>query len=783
MSMTKVVSFIELDVPVCSLTCGTAPCGATPTTASECFNSRKTCIDLDELGVPVNYTEATTILRFGYPDATDKSGIDCIPSLKSIQYRPQKISLAEDLGVRASVTITLSDHPDAETCGAGDPYWETRGYNPFEQGTFWGKFRARFPYMQGRELRYYQGTEGQELAGMDVRTFIVDKISGPSLDGKILITAKDVLKLADDDKAQCPLISSGRLSASLTSTATSFTLSPSGVGNAEYPTSGYVTIGGREICSFTRSGDTMTIVRARFSTDAETHEESDIVQLCKNFFTSAGEGLDPADIIYDLLVNYAAVDPSWITISDWKAKTADFIGRLYYSLVAEPTSVRDLLIELIEQCGIIIFSDDVSRQIRLDVVREVVTAERMLTDADVMAGSFSVSDQPDKRLSQVWAYYGQRNPLLKLDDTTNYSSAVAIIDEDAETAYGLPSIKKIYSRWMPRGNRPAAIDLGYRLLSRFRDAPRLFEFDIFRRQFDVTLMIAMAGRYDITSWPLQLATGARGTAKVQVTQLNPGDAVLGCKGEELLWHVYPEEVALPQTVIFDQDAIDINLRAEYDKSYPAPESGSTVRFVIEADVVIGSLSTSTYALSAGTWPAGVSVILENKGYIVGRGGAGGYGDRDWSGQGQKGGNALYTRWPITLTNAGIISTGGGGGGAGGDLPSDYSNRAGGGGGGGGAGYVYAPGGGSDNGNPGQYGSLLYGGAGGDGKKLDDSDRTGVGGRGGSLNQTGARGGRSYNDDGTDYNGAYGGPPGDYAVDGNSYITWTALGDVRGARVN
>jgi len=208
-----------------------------------------------------------------------------------------------------------------------------------------------------------------------------------------------------------------------------------------------------------------------------------------------------------------------------------------------------------------------------------------------------------------------------------------------------------------------------------------------------------------------------------------------------------------------------------------------VRFVIEADVVIGSLSTSTYALSAGTWPAGVSVILENKGYIVGRGGAGGYGDRDWSGQGQKGGNALYTRWPITLTNAGIISTGGGGGGAGGYLPSDYSNRAGGGGGGGGAGYVYAPGGGSDNGNPGQYGSLLYGGAGGDGKKLDDTDRTGVGGRGGSLNQTGARGGRSYNDDGKDYDGAYGGPPGDYAVDGDSYITWTALGDVRGARVN
>ena len=64
---------------------------------------------------------------------------------------------------------------------------------------------------------------------------------------------KDVLKLASDERAVCPIPSQGRLNLDMTAIATSFTVTPSGVG-ADYDASGYVRVGS-EVMSYTRSGD------------------------------------------------------------------------------------------------------------------------------------------------------------------------------------------------------------------------------------------------------------------------------------------------------------------------------------------------------------------------------------------------------------------------------------------------------------------------------------------------------------------------------------------------
>ena len=237
--MTKVVTYIEIDVPMCSLQFGASPCAAEGD--CECFNSLNTCLDTD------NYSETTNTVRFGYEDADDQSGIDYIPSLQSVSYRPQQVSIEGDMGIRASITCTFRDHRDSDTHEAGDPYWTQRGYNPFEQGTFWGKWQARhYPKMQGATIRYIIGTEGQALSAMESRTFVIEKITGPDRNGKVSITAKDILKLADDKKAQCPVLNTGRLGADVTDSATTATLTPSGVGDDEYPASGHVAIGGRK---------------------------------------------------------------------------------------------------------------------------------------------------------------------------------------------------------------------------------------------------------------------------------------------------------------------------------------------------------------------------------------------------------------------------------------------------------------------------------------------------------------------------------------------------------
>src|SRR5690606_11178842 len=43
------------------------------------------------------------------------------------------------------------------------------------------------------------------------RTYLIDKIDGPDSRGQVQVTAKDVLKLADNDKAQAPQPSAGEL--------------------------------------------------------------------------------------------------------------------------------------------------------------------------------------------------------------------------------------------------------------------------------------------------------------------------------------------------------------------------------------------------------------------------------------------------------------------------------------------------------------------------------------------------------------------------------------------
>ncbi|WP_287373620.1 hypothetical protein [Prosthecochloris sp.] len=800
--MTKVVTFVEIDVPMCGLQFSASPCAAEYSTSDindsipgyndegssftgltyndegttfvnliyndegllpgggECFNSLNTCQDAG------HYSEITNTVRFGYEDADDQGSIDYIPSLQSVSYRPQQISLEGDMGVRASITCTFRDHRDSDTHEAGDPYWAQRGYNPFEQGTFWGKWLARhYPKMQGAIIRYIVGKEGQNIENMECRTFIIEKITGPNKNGTVSITAKDILKLADDKKAQCPVLSTGRLSADLAESVTSATLSPSGVGDDEYPATGHVAIGGKEICSFTRSGDVLTLTRAQFNTEASAHDRNDIVQLCKEFFDGPN-GLDPADIIYDLLVNYTTTPASWINLADWQQKTNVYLsGRRYYTLVAEPTSVKDLINELLEQGGLILYTDDLNQKIRLDVVRELTIQTELYDEDNIISNSFDCKKQLDKRLSQVWVWYGLRNPLEQLDEGINYRAAVSHVDTLAETLYGgQPAIKKIYSRWIT--TRPTGTDLCYKMLSRFRDPPSLVQWSAWRFGKSVP---ALAGRYNVSMWAFQSGTGEQVPVPAQVVKATPGDESVKVEAQEISWHTYDDQPDQGLMVVVTNDETDYNFRTEYDKAYAAPKSGDIVTCLIESGVKIGTSTNTGFAFTVGTWSEpGVILKIINNGYIVGKGGDGG--NYPGSKDGEDGADALYTRQPVTIINNGTIAGGGGGGGVGVVtlLGAMYSS-----GGGGGAGYLFGIGGSGymhdQDDNLGSDGTITEGGSAG-------YAILGVqGGSGGDLGQDGFDGsGLLFNGDG----GLAG-----VAVDGNSYVTWEVTGTIAGSQIN
>lgn len=957
--------------------------------AIKCFNSRATCQSKS------TFTNVPVTLRWAIDCDYLPPDIDAIPSMDSYSFTPAVISLGGDLGQRASVSVTFHEHRWPDTGPGFDPYVATRGYDPFKQGTFWAKFRARQTFLQGRPLRLISGELGQALGDMETRNYTIDSFTGPTPDGQYTIVAKDILKLADGDQSQAPALSNGFLVADITDTVTTFTLSPTGVG-AEYPASGFAAIGGAEVveyfvdnppgndantllllhftgsngsttftdsspfaraCAangnaqidtsqsrfflltgngfssgkFDGSGDYVSVAdsndwtfagdftidayvqsnslaskrviachqtdgnnlyslyvgtdgslnffmnsggtqifafgtaagligtgggvwhhvavvrsgttwrlfvdgvvaatttssvtipnytstfrvgmdtttanswsgwimelrvsrvarwtanftlklspyqsssdivfmyRGQQGTDPATHSAQDRFQWCFAYFAA-----DPALIIADLMINYAGIPSGYIDLTGWMTETAAYLGQVYSAVVAQPTAVSDLISELIEQAALAVWWDDQSEAVRLQVLRAISTSAMEFNSDIYVEDSLSTAEQPDKRLSQVWVYFGQRSPLGILTDPANYRSAEAVVDLEAETDYGAPAVKQIFSRWIPQFGRTVATKLGQIQLGRFRNPPRQIGFSLLRNgDYSADLGVG----YQVQGWTLQDATGALVDVPVQVTQLTPTEDKIAVLAEEMIFIQYAATDTNTHDIIVDSNTQNFNLRTVHDTLFPTPVAGNVVNVTVNSGVIVSATSASQRAFDVGSWPAGVTVnvVLASGCKLEAAGGAGGHGGNN-GGAGSAGGNggtALYSRYAfnLTLTGAAIWSGGGGGGGGSGD---GFTVGPNGGGGGGGGGIVAGAGGSTGSGSSGTYngtaGTATAGGVGG------NHGNTGGGGAGGAPGSNGVGGGSN-----TSGGGAHGnaGP----AIDGISYATVTGSGDVRGTQIN
>jgi hypothetical protein len=717
-------------------------------------------VDVFDVGSPVE----TTTFRFTYDCDYAPADVEAIPSLTGISYSPSTISLGSDLGTRARLDVTFSDHLHIFNGEA------------FDSGTFWGKWRARYGQrLQGRSLRWIQGLEGQTLAEMETRHFVIESTNGPTpQNGAYTITAQDILKFADGDRSQAPLASRGFLVGSIDADDTSFTLSPVGIGDQDYPTSGYIALSGSEIVAFTRvsGSEVVTITgRAQLGTDADSHSAGSRAQLVLRYV-----GEDVADIIRDLLVNYAGVDDAFIPLAAWQTETATYLQQVYSANIAEPTDVNKLVSEMIEQAALAVWWEPLTEQIRLQVLRGISTVAEVFGEDNTLEGTLSITEQPNTRLTQVLTYFGQRDPLAPIDEERNFRSAVLTIDGDAELAYGTPMIKKIFSRWIPFGARTVAVRLNDIILGRFRDPPRRFTFNLFRHGPENP---TLGGGYRLTSWSIQDETGLASDAPIQITRLNPMSDRFEVTADEMLFRTIDPGDLLNRAITIDSAINNVNIRDMHDSIYPevtgdeSPEITLTV--TVEANVIVGSGDVDLPSFDLGDWPAGITINIVVIGDIRGAGGMGGVGGNSVPNNfsempGFQGGTAIYTRVPINLIDEdGKVYGGGGGGGGGG-----YR----GGGGGGGAGVVPGEGGpiGTSEQSPsnGQPGTQDVGGLGGDGGGATDLD----GGQGGAPGFAG--------DDGESagiLTGGAGGPAG-YAVDGISFVTQVGpTGDRRGQEGN
>jgi hypothetical protein len=476
----KPLTLVDLDLPYCTRTYGTAPCAAVlgVTGAAKCYNSRRTCQD------PANYVAGVKIVTFAYNEDGIPDAPGVYPCLTSVSTRPGELNLSgidpksNALGMRARVNVTLQDFQNNDTWL--DKYHDERvsgaamasgiGFNPNERGGHLARMFARWPYYMGLHTRVKRGYVGDNPATMPTENYVLDELTGPSAAGVVKLVAKDLLDLADNDKAVIPSASKGKLLAAIGASDVSATLYPAGIGDLDYPANGLVRIG-REIIYFIRSGDSLSLGRAQEGTDAAAHALGDVVQIC-----AVIDGVTINSAIETILKYKTTEFNAYIPSADWQEENDTWysgvtVGRV---ILSKPMG-KVLLIGEICQLGVMVWWSAVDQEIKFKINAPLLPDESLYLVTDesgLIEGSPDVDRAEDQRISELWLYHGVRDWTDDASSSKNFNQLTAAVVSD--NLYGQQAYKEIFTRWFGReGNDTTASIITERLLARYTDPPKI----------------------------------------------------------------------------------------------------------------------------------------------------------------------------------------------------------------------------------------------------------------------------------------------------------------------
>jgi len=461
---------------------------AHPKTGSDkCFNSWATCQDT------ANYLAEDKVVSFCTPVSIVPDG--CIPFLDSVKGDSGQLDPENSLGKRGQITVNVMDAPHDDT--GIDPYVDERTYSALDRGTFWPRFRARFPFYQGRKLEWYQGYYPFSRANAKKRTYIMEDLRGWGRSGKITIVAKDPLKLADDKRAQWPQASTGLLTSSLSAVATPTTLDITTGTATEYDLEDYETTGvvliGSEIIPYTGTtvitgGVRLTGVGTRgivgdYETPKSAHAAGDAVQKCAYF-----EAMKVPKVIQVLLERGGNVPTAYIDYTTWETEYDTWLaGFTVTRLICKPEGVTSIIKELIPQSNTwAVWFDNEAEEIRYQVVRPLDYNELIDTfsdDDNIIGGSLAAQDDDSRLMNQILVQYGQIDPTKDAKDGTNYREGFVAIDVGSQSAreHNQTFNNQINGRWHGTGNRSELIVIADKLLQARSSVPIRVEFDVDRK--------------------------------------------------------------------------------------------------------------------------------------------------------------------------------------------------------------------------------------------------------------------------------------------------------------
>jgi hypothetical protein len=478
MSGREPVEWVEIDVDFCGLTFGTAPCTAAlgGAVTHKCFNTTETCEDRENLDLGV------LTLRFIQPRANLPKGATWFPCLDTVTGSSSTVNIAganpdlAPLGKRATVTAKGWDFPYHDRLTdkyraqrvSGAAQLDGIGYRPEDYGTFFTRLRARWPFYAGRPMRRCTGyLDGGVLTTEAVRHFIVTDMA---IDGRgWTIEGKDILDLADDKRVQAPAAVNGTLVASIDTAAMALTLQPAGIGDLQYPASGFACIGS-ELVQFTRTADAVTIIaRGVSGTTVAGHSTGD------SFQTSySPRKARLYDVLYALLVTHAGIDPAFIPTAAWNAEINRWAPTLRLTAdICKPEGVAKLIGEL-AILGVSIFWDEVEQTIGLKMNRPIdLDVVKSLSDRNSLI-EIEIEDRDEDRITTVQFFSVMLDPTKSPTDPNSYRRQRYVVDAGAVSPqeFGDSRVREIFCRWLNHGDDAVVAVLGRRFLQSFVRAPQ-----------------------------------------------------------------------------------------------------------------------------------------------------------------------------------------------------------------------------------------------------------------------------------------------------------------------
>jgi hypothetical protein len=380
------------------------------------------------------------------------------------------------LGKQATIDFELTDFtyhdrgidPYASERVSGAAQFSGVGYRPEDRTTFLAKLKARWPNYAGSIVRLCRAyiVDGV-ITDQSTYHHVLKEIAGPS-GGSVKVTAYSIFDLMNEKKAVCPKPTRGALVSDISAGAGSFTVTPTGIGNAEYAASGFLTIGS-EVMAFTRVNNTFTVTRGQKGTSAATHSAADTVQQA---WSCDNARLD--DVAAELILDFTETPSSWVPLVEWEDEVTRWGASIRLTtMVTSPTPVGTLVGELAD-LGCNIIPDERAAEIRLRMNRPI-DGDTVYSITDDNAYEITQEDREEDRITQVYFVHKRADPTKGIgsgDDVSNYLKRSLTVNKDAFDLYGEQvRTRTIRTRWLDQGDDTTVSIVSWQLLRRFEKAP------------------------------------------------------------------------------------------------------------------------------------------------------------------------------------------------------------------------------------------------------------------------------------------------------------------------